>query len=141
MPVVPGPAEALLVLLRWLHATATIVFLGWSAVVWLDGPPRGDLSAARQRYKEVIELSLLVLLASGAVLSFDRLSHGAGGLYAAVLALKVVCAAVAYQFAFRWRRVGLPVGGLDGRIVLVSGAATVLLAAVLKGVFESGVSS
>jgi len=141
VPVVPGPAEALLVLLRWLHATATIVFLGWSAVVWLDGPPRGDLSAARQRYKEVIELSLLVLLASGAVLSFDRLSHGAGGLYAAVLALKVVCAAVAYQFAFRWRRVGLPVGGLDGRIVLVSGAATVLLAAVLKGVFESGVSS
>ncbi len=141
MPVEAGPAEALLVLLRWLHATATIVFLGWSAVVWLDGPPRGDLPAARQRYKEVIELSLLVLLASGAVLSFDRLSHGAGGLYAAVLALKVLCAAVAYQFAFRWRRVGLPVGGLDGRVVLISGAATVLLAAILKGVFESGVSS
>ena len=141
MPALPGPAEALLVLLRWLHATATIVFLGWSAVVWLDGPPQGDLPAARQRYKEVIELSLLVLLTSGAVLSFDRLSHGAGGLYAAILAFKVVCAVVAYQFAFRWRRVGLPIGGVDGRIVLISGAVTVLLAAVLKGVFEIGVSS
>jgi hypothetical protein len=134
-------AELLLVLLRWLHAAATIVFLGWSAVLWLDGPPRGDASAARQRFKEITELSLLVLLATGAVLTFDRLSRGAGGLYAGVLALKVAFAVVAYQFAFRWRRVGLPVRGLDGRVVLIFGTATVLLAAVLKGVFESGVSS
>jgi len=134
-------AEGLLVVLRWLHAAASIVFLGWSAVLWLDGPPRGDPAAARQRFKEITDLSLLVFLATGAVLSFDRLSHGAGGLYAGVLALKVVCAVVAYQFAFRWRRVGLPVGGLDGRIVLIFGAATVFLAAVLKGVFESGLSS
>lgn len=135
------PAEALLVLLRWLHAAASIVFLGWSAVLWLDGPPRGDVTAARQRFKEVTELSLLVLLASGAVLTFDRLSHGAGGLYATVLALKVICAVVAYQFAFRWRRVDMPVGSLDGRVLLISGAATVLLAAILKGVFEIGLSS
>jgi hypothetical protein len=134
-------AEGLLVVLRWLHAAASIVFLGWSAVLWLDGPPRGDVSAARQRFKEVTELSLLVFLATGAVLTFERLSHGAGGLYAGVLALKIGCAVVAYQFAFRWRRVGLPVGGLDGRWVLVFGAAAVFLAAVLKGVFESGVSS
>ncbi len=141
MPAVPDLAEGLLVVLRWLHAAATIVFLGWSAVLWLDGPPRGDVPAARQRFKEVTELSLLVLLATGAVLTFDRLSHGAGGIYAGVLALKVACAVVTYQFAFRWRRVGLPVGGMDGRMVLIFGAATVFLAAVLKGVFESGVSS
>ncbi len=109
--------------------------------MWLDGPPRGDTNAVRQRFREVTELSLLVFLATGAVLTFDRLSLGAGGVYAAVLALKVVCGVVAYQYAFRWRRVGLPVGGLDGRIVLIFGAATVFLAAVLKGVFESGVRS
>jgi hypothetical protein len=120
---------------------ASIAFLGWSAVLWFDGPPRGDLSAARQRFREVTELSLLVLLATGAVLTFDRLSRGAAGLYAALLALKVVCAVLAYQFAFRWRRVGLPVGGLDGRLVLAFGLAAVFLAAILKGVFESGVSS
>jgi hypothetical protein len=141
VPAAPALAEALLVLLRWLHALASIAFLGWSAVLWLDGPPRGDGSAARQRFKEVIELSLLLFLATGAVLTFDRLSRGAGAVYAVVLALKVVCAVVAYQFAFRWRRVGLPVGGLDGRIVLIFGAAAVLLAAVLKGVFDNGVSS
>ena len=52
----------------------------------------------------------------------------------------VACAVVAYQFAFRWRRVGLPVGALDGRILLIFGAATVFFAALLKGVFDSGVS-
>jgi hypothetical protein len=141
VPAAPGLAEALLVILRWLHGLATIVFLGWSAVVWLDGPPRNDSSLARQRFKEVIELSLVVFLATGAVLTFERLSQGAGGLYAALLALKVACAIVAYQFAFRWRRVGMPVGAPDGRILLVAGAAAVLLAAVLKGVFEDGIRS
>ena len=141
MPALPGLAEALLVVLRWLHGVAAVAFLGWSAVLWLDGPPRGDVSAARQRFKEVTELTLLVFLATGAILTFDRLSLGAGGVYAVVLALKVVCSVVAYQFAFRWRRVGLPVGALDGRIVLIFGAAAVFLAAVLKGVFDSGVRS
>src|SRR4030081_311175 len=99
---------------------------------------RGSHTPARQRFKEITELTLLVFLATGAVLTFDRLSRGAGGVYAALLALKVVCSVVAYQYAFRWRRVGLPVVALDGRIVLIFGAVTVLLAAVLKGVFDSG---
>jgi hypothetical protein len=141
VPAAPGLAEALLVVLRWLHGVAAIAFLGWSAVLWLDGPPRGDVPAARLRFKEVTELSLLMFLATGAILTFDRLSLGAGGVYAVVLALKVGCGVVAYQFAFRWRRVGLPVGALDGRIVLIFGAAAVFLAAVLKGVFDSGVRS
>jgi hypothetical protein len=139
VPAAPGLAEALLVLLRWLHALAAILFLGWSAVLWLDGPPQGDSTLARSRFKEITELTLLVFLATGAVLTFDRLSLGAGSVYAGVLVLKVLCGAVAYQYAFRWRRVGLPVGGLDGRIVLIFGAAAVFLAAVLKGVFESGI--
>jgi hypothetical protein len=141
VPAAPAPAEALLVVLRWLHAIAAIIFLGWSAVLWLDGPPRADPSAARTRFKEVTELSLLVFLATGAVLTFDRLSMGAGGVYAGVLALKVACSVVVYQYAFRWRRVGLPVGGLDGRLLLIFGAVTVFLAAVLKGVSDSGVRS
>ena len=141
MPAASSLAEALLVVLRWLHAIASVVFLGWSAVLWLDGPPRGDSPAARQRFKEITELTLLVFLATGVILTFDRLSRGAGNLYAAVLVGKVVCAVVMYQFAFRWRRVGLPVGSLDGRVVLIFGAATVFLAAVLKGVFDSGVRS
>jgi uncharacterized membrane protein len=137
----PELAEPLLIILRWLHALAAIVFLGWSAVLWLDGAPRGDSGAARERFKEIIELSLIVLLASGVILSVDRLSRGAGGVYAAVLAFKVLFSVLTYQFAFRWRRAGLPIRGLDGRILLIFGAGTVLLAAVLKGVNDSGVGS
>jgi hypothetical protein len=110
VPAAPWPAEALLVILRWLHAGAAIIFLGWSAVLWLDGPPRGNESAARKRFKEITELTLLVFLSSGAVLTFDRLSLGAGAVYAWVLALKVACSVAAYQYAFRWRR-----GGTTGR--------------------------
>lgn len=135
------PAEVVLVALRWLHAMAAIIFLGWTAVLWLDGSPGGDSGRARQRFKELTELTMIVFLASGAVLSVDRLGRGAGAVYAAVLALKVLCAIVAYQYAFRWRRGGLSVGALDGRLVLILGSASVLLAAVLKGVFDSGVSS
>jgi len=61
VPAAPGLAEALLVALRWLHALSAIVFLGWSAVLWLDGPPRGDREAARQRFKEITELIALRL--------------------------------------------------------------------------------
>jgi hypothetical protein len=141
VPAPPELVEPLLVLLRWLHALAAIVLLGWSAVLFLDGAPSGDTSLARQRFKEIIELSLVVFLATGVILSADRLSRGAGGVYAGVLALKVACAVATYQFAFRWRRVGLAVGALDGRLLLICGAAAVLLAAALKGVFESGLSS
>jgi hypothetical protein len=140
VPAPPELVEPLLVLLRWLHALAAIVFLGWSAVLLVDGAPTGNPTLARQRFKELTELSLIVFLATGAILSVDRLSRGAGGVYAGILAAKVLCGVVAYQYAFRWRRVGLPVGGLDGRILVIFGAVTVLLAAVLKGVYDSGVS-
>ena len=53
---------------------------------------------------------------------------------------KVLCSVVVYQYAFRWRRVGLPVGALDGRIILIFGAVTVFLATVLEGVFDSGLA-
>jgi hypothetical protein len=138
VPAPPELVEPLLVLLRWLHALAAIAFLGWSAVLWLEGAPRGDTSAQRQRFKEIVELTMIVFLASGAILSVDRLSRGAGGAYAAVLAAKVACAVLAYQFAFRWRRTGLSVHGGDGRMLLIFGAAAVLLSAVLKAVFDGG---
>jgi hypothetical protein len=121
---------------------AAIAFLGWSAVLWLDGAvPDGSPTPGSARFKEIIEVTLLVFLATGAILTFDRLSRGAGGLYAAILAAKVLLGAVSYQYAFLWRRHGLALGAPHGRMVLMAGAAAVLLAAVLKGVFESGVRS
>ncbi len=141
MPVAQWPTDAFLVLFRWIHALATVAFLGWTAVYLLD-PRHGPQNLrASARFKEVTELTLLVFLASGAVLSFDRLSHGAGSTYAVLLAAKVLVAVVSFQFAFRWRRGGMRVQALDGRLALAFGAGAVLLAAILKEVFERGVRS
>jgi hypothetical protein len=97
-------------------------------------------SSAGARFKEVTELTLLVFLATGAVLSFDRLANGAGAVYAVVLAVKVGCSVAAYQFAFRWRRLNPGLGAFDGngRLVLILGGAAALLAALLTEIFEYG---
>jgi hypothetical protein len=126
-------ADALLVVFRWLHGLAAVAFLGWALVLFLS-----PSSSASARFKEVTELSLLVFLATGAVLSFDRLSNGAGAVYALVLVVKVACSVGAYQFAFRWRRAGLGAFDLNGRLVLILGGAAVLLAALLTEIFEYG---
>ncbi|MBV9356959.1 MAG: hypothetical protein JO023_15720 [Chloroflexi bacterium] len=126
-------ADALLVVFRWLHGLAAVAFLGWALVLFLS-----PSSSAGSRFKEVTELTLLVFLATGAVLSFDRLSNGAGAVYAVVLLLKVLCSIAAYQFAFRWRRAGLAAFDGNGRLVLILGGAAVLLAAVLTEIFEYG---
>lgn len=139
MPAVaPGLAEALLVLLRWLHGLATIALLGWVFVfLVIERRPDGGTALAA-RFKEITDTTMLVFLATGAVLSFDRLSRGAGTWYAMLLALKILLAVGAYQYAFRWRRDGMPQSGWDGRLILILGAGAVLLAAVLKEVFERG---
>ena len=129
-------ADGLLVVFRWLHGLAAVAFLGWALVLFTS-----PSSAAGPRFKEVTELTLLVFLASGALLSFDRLSNGAGAAYALVLGVKVVCSVLAYQFAFRWRREGLRAGEASGRLVLILGGVVVLLAAVLTELFEYGLRS
>ena len=138
MPVTPWAADVLLVALRWLHTLATVAFLGWMLVYLVDPADSGKGGVRSGRFKEVTEVTMLVFLATGAVLTFDRLSRGAGTTYALVLALKVFFAVCAYQFAFRWRRGGLPPISLDGRLAFLFGTGAVLLAAILKGVFESG---
>lgn len=132
-------AEAILVLLRWLHALAAVAFLGWLLVYLLEPAPEGSVRPlSSSRFKEVTEVTLLVFLATGAVLSFDRLSRGAGTTYALLLGLKVIVSLLAYQFAVGWRRSGLSLGSPDGKRAAACGAAAVLLAAILKGVFENG---
>ena len=141
MPASPWAADILLVLLRWLHSLAAVAFLGWILVYLLDPVYHGKSAVGSSRFKEVTEVTLVIFLATGAVLTFDRLSRGAGTTYAQVLALKVFLGVCAYQLAFRWRRGGLQPISRDGRLAFVFGSGAVLLAAILKGVFESGIRS
>lgn len=131
-------ADALLVLLRWLHALAAIAFLGWGLVLLLVPGQGIQPPEVQRRFKDVVAVTLVVFLATGVVLSFDRLSRGAGSTYAALLVLKIVLSVLAYQFAFQWRRAGLlPLAGA-GRRAMLCGVGAVLLAALLKEVFERG---
>jgi hypothetical protein len=128
-------ADALLIVFRWLHGLAAVAFLGWVLVLLSS---QGSASMLHTRFKDVVEITLLVFLATGAVLAFDRLSQGPGPLYATLLAIKLVLSAAAYQLAFQWRRHGLSAASTEGRLVLVFGAAAALLAVALLEVFERG---
>jgi hypothetical protein len=133
-------ADALLIVVRWVHGLAAVVFLGWTLVLLAGRPASGDDSIVR-RYKDVVEITLVVFLASGALLAFDRLSQGAGTLYAGLLVLKLALSVTAFQLAFQWRRRGLVPDSPHGRLVLGFGAAAVLVAAAMLEVFEYGLRS
>lgn len=93
--------------LRVFHALSAMVWLGGGVYYFVavrpqtredpDGTRRNVAVAAQSAYREWMETATIVLLASGTILMFDRLSGGQGGLlYAAILAAKVVAALIAF---------------------------------------------
>jgi uncharacterized membrane protein len=99
-------AELLLVALRVFHAAAAMLWLGGGIYYLVAVLPatrnKGEDGAAiagtaQRLYGEWATPATIVMLASGVVLVFDRLSEGKGGLfYAALLAAKVVAALIAF---------------------------------------------
>lgn len=98
-----------LLALRLAHAAAATVWLGGGVYFVLavrpvlqgaDEPLRTLASEFQRRFGEWAEVTTVVMLATGVVLGFDRLSAGDGGLsYAALLGLKVAAAAIAFWLA------------------------------------------
>jgi hypothetical protein len=137
-------ADLLLVAMRWLHAVAAIVWIG---AIWFElfvalpafesSPPPGILARFDAAMREIVQTALIVFLLSGAILTFERLSRGAAGTaYVALLALKIVLAVVMFQVGFRFRGArGLRrLRGLQAMAVL--GLVIVLLATILKSLYE-----
>src|SRR5919197_1981980 len=98
MTAAPWLGEALRVAIRWVHGVATVAWVGGSLFYLLALRPavRGGGAtpaferAVAARFREVVEASLAVLVVSGDILSFDRLSTGlATPLYIAVLSVKI----------------------------------------------------
>jgi uncharacterized membrane protein len=143
--VLPDLREALLVAVRWFHAASAVALVGGSsfcllilAPVWRAGEG-GELRQAVDRgFKELVDLSLVVFLASGALLTFERLSSGAASTaYVVVLAIKLLLSLLLYRWAFQVRRVQ-GWNGPAARLLVGSGYLVVLLAAILKTLYESG---
>jgi uncharacterized membrane protein len=136
--------DLLLVAMRWLHAMAAVVWVGailFELLVvqpaWGGSPPEDVLDSFDSVLREIVQAALIVFLLSGAILTFERLSRGAAGTgYVIVLGLKIVLSLAMFQIGYRYRRArgarrvtGLRwLGGL--------GTIVVLLAAVLKSLYE-----
>jgi len=95
--------DAFLVVVRWLHLAAAAVWIGGSIffLVVLRPAARSDpepdrpmAKAVAGRFRTLVDLSIVVLIATGAIIAFNRLSGGTVGVsYVTVLAVKVALSA------------------------------------------------
>lgn len=151
--------DLLLIVMRWAHGLATIIWLGGGAYAALiQGRELRHLAdrglAARigratgEAFGRWINAAIVVFIVSGVILTFDRLaSRGATVAYGVTLGLKVALALWMFGLAggLRRRRGRTPSGPLAGvrralgspLALLWLGAIVVLLAAVLKTLYES----
>ena len=136
--------DLLLVAMRWLHALAAIAWIGailFELLVvqpaWNGYPPHEILDSFDAAMREIIQAALVVFLVSGAVLTVERLSRSAAGTaYVLTLAVKIVLSLVMFQVGFRFRRArgARRVRGL--KILAGLGVVIVLLATILKWLYE-----
>lgn len=152
--------QVLLVAMRWVHALATIAWLGGGAYATLilgrqlgrHGDDRAMAALGRETGAEFgrwVNAATVVFIVSGVILTFARLSsRGATVTYGIVLAFKVGLALWMFAIAqgLNRRRSGRPATGRlaaarqllgSPRLLLWLGAIVVLLAAVLKAIYEA----
>jgi uncharacterized membrane protein len=147
-----APAELLLVAVRWAHAMAAVAWVGGNLfLLWVLEPALRSFSgsegsgplwrAVSQGFRELTDASIIVFIISGAVLTFDRLSSvAASPAYVGVLAAKLALALVAFFLAARLRRAEPARRLWLARWQVGLGALIILLAAVLKTLYESGLT-
>lgn len=111
--------ELLRILLRWVHLLAAVVWIGGAILLLAAVRPAAHegsaelqgsfVKALQARYRDLVEGSIIVLVVTGGLLTFDRLSGpGSSVPYAALLTLKVTLAVWMFYLAYRMRRRGRP---------------------------------
>jgi hypothetical protein len=87
--------------------------------------------------REIVQAAIVVFLVSGAILTFERLSRGAAGTtYVTLLGLKILLSVAMFQVGFRFRGARGPRRVTGLRIMAALGTVIVLLATVLKWLYE-----
>jgi uncharacterized membrane protein len=101
--------EWLLLFLQLAHALAAMAWLGGGVYLLLvlgpaireqGAPTQAFLTATSERFRDWAQVATIVMVVTGAVLMFDRLSNNEGGLlYAVLLGAKVIAAIAAFWLA------------------------------------------
>ena len=150
--------DIILLIIRWAHALAAVVWIGGSLFLLLAGRPAlrslrneiGDSTglvgrALAVEFRPIVATAIAVLIVSGVILTVDRLTSEAVGItYTAVLVAKIVLAVYAFGIAWllprrRERRTGGIRGALLGPVALtIIGVIVIGLADVLTWLFERG---
>ena len=160
-------ADWFLLLIRWLHALAAVAWVGGSLFFFLVLKPalRHNIDEAAlsriagREFRNLVDVAIWVLLVTGVILAINRLTSGyADGAYGAVLGLKIALAVwMFYLVWFRQRRsIGSPSQRLErpmprvlraaratfsaGNLILVLGLLVLLLADILRDLFELGIA-
>ena len=134
-----------------------MVWVGGSAFYLLALGPAGKLLTAEvrqgidRRFRDLVQLSIVSLLVTGALITFDRLQLQPGPAYAITLGVKVALAiwmfVLAQDLARRGRRRAIerrlgatpaPSRGAPSWLILALGAAVLLLSDVLKVIGPAG---
>ncbi|MHB8620750.1 MAG: hypothetical protein ACYDAG_14455 [Chloroflexota bacterium] len=149
--------DAFRVAIRWLHLIAAVAWVGGSIFYLLVIQPvareqsptaawKAALSGMESRFRELVQLSIVVLLVSGAMLTFDRLQLEPGPAYVVTLGVKIALAlwmfVLAQDLASRGRRRLLqrrrgvtplaPRRAAPSWLILALGTIVLLLSDVLK---------
>ena len=150
--------DIILLIIRWAHAIAAVVWIGGSLFLLLAGRPAlrslrneiGDSSglvgrALAVEFRPIVATAIAVLIVSGVILTVDRLTSEAAGIaYTAVLVAKIVLAVYAFGIAWllprrREQRASGIRGALLGPVALtIIGVIVIGLADVLTWLFERG---
>lgn len=154
--------DLLLIAVRWAHALAAAAWVGGGTYYLLVLRPALEVVADESsgkalrhevaaQFKEVVDLCVITLLATGAVITFERLSRqGVDNTYLAVLGLKLAASAGMIWLSRSMARTvptTLPGDGAPrrlftpARLALALGATIFLLASTLALVYEKGLSA
>ncbi len=111
-------SDYLILAIRWLHTMSAVAWVGGGMFYLLvlrpairrSGPMDRSLAAAiGPEFRGLVDVSIAVLIITGAVLTFDRLtSTFVGAAYAVVLASKVALAFYAFYLVRFLRRSSYP---------------------------------
>ena len=89
------------VAIRWLHLVAAVAWVGGSLFYLLVLQPslKDGRAEIDRRFRDVVQLSIVTLLVTGALLTFDRLQLEPGPSYAVTLGVKLALASWMFLLA------------------------------------------